>query len=204
MSVPDDANRDDHAGHTGHAGHGSPHVRPTLQALLRGAIESTGADRGWLLALVDDHFEVLAADAAPGAPGRSVAALVGTHRDRRGVAGLAAATGQPAAVRPRAGDADNEGAGGSSGVPMAVLAAPCLDGDVVGVLELVRDASGFGFDDVETASMLAEIAGAALRDPSITVPAPPSPEQLGAALAALADRDPRRYADVARVVAGLV
>ncbi len=68
---------------------------------------------------------------------------------------------------------------------------------------VVRESSGFGFDDVETASMLADIAGAAMSD-TVTPPAPPSPEQLAAALAALAGRDPRRYADVARVVAGLV
>ena len=176
---------------------------PTLSAVLSSAVEATGADRGWLLALVDDQFEVLAASAAPGARGPAPATLVGSRRARRGVAGLAAGTGQPAAVRPRQDDGDNDGAGGTSGVPMAVLAAPCLDGDVVGVLELVRESSGFGFDDVETASMLADIAGAAMSD-TVTPQAPLSPEQLAAALAALAGRDPRRYADVARVVAGLV
>jgi GAF domain-containing protein len=177
-------------------------ARPTLRALVQAAVEATGADRGWLLAAGaagadsnDGAFTVAAAfghDAA--------AASVGATRARRGSAAFAFASGQPAATRPRPDDLDNHGAGGTDGVPFALLVVPCMSDDVHGVLELVDPSGGaFGFDDVETASLLADIAGAALAEPMPTWE-PPSPERLVVLLSSLASRDPARYAEVARFV----
>ena len=173
--------------------------RPTLYALVQAAVEATGADRGWLLAITDESdagsFVVAAAFGHGGA-----ASLVGIPRERRGFAGFAFASGQPAALQPRADDVDNFGAGGADGVPRSLLAVPCVANEALGVLELVDAVGGsFGFDDVETASLLADIAGAALAEPMSTWE-PPSPERLAVLLSSLAMRDPSRYAEVARFV----
>jgi GAF domain-containing protein len=180
-------------------------VRPTLDAVVRAAMEASAADRGWLLELVGDEFVVAA---AADASGGNVGGLLGERRACRGTAGFVAQSGQPAAVRLRADDEANAGAGGASGVPAAVLAAPCVDASsadaaVVGVLELVRSDGGFGFDDVETVAWLTDIAGAALAEGGAVV-VPPSPQHLALALEQLAATDPRRYADVARLVAALL
>ncbi len=176
---------------------------PTLDAIVRAAMDATGADRGWLLRIDGDELEVVAAAAAPGVPGAPPAEVVGDRRPRRGVAAYVAGSGQAAVVRPRPDDADNMGAAGLPGVSASVLAAPCLDDDVVGVIELACATSTFGFDDVETVGWLAEIAGAALTQDAAT-DAPPTPAQLGAALTVLSTADPRRYAEVARTVARIV
>ena len=68
------------------------------------------------------------------------------------------------------------------------------------MLELVDAVGGaFSFDDVETTSLLAEVAAAALAE---LLPAwePPAPERLTVLLASLARRDPARYAEVARFI----
>ena len=62
---------------------------------------------------------------------------------------------------------------------------------------------GFSIDDIELATLLAGIAGAALAD-GAPVAAPPDPAELGAALAALARSEPLRYAAVARVLSVLL
>ena len=173
-------------------------ARPTLRAVVQAAVEATGAERGWLLAAAADDLTFVVA-AAYGKP--DAAALIGPSRARRGIAGFVFGSGQPAAVQLRTGDgADNEGAGGFTGVPAAVLAVPCGADEVRGVLELVNPQSGaFGFDDVDTASLLADIAGAALGEEQPSWQ-PPTPEQLGSSLAALAQRDPARYSEVARLI----
>ena len=116
------------------------------------------------------------------------------------IAGFVFASGQPAAVKPRADDLDNRGAGGVDGMPTAVLAVACVADEVRGVLELANPHGGsFGFDDVETAALLAEVAGAALAEALPTWEAP-APERLFVLLDSLARRDPARYAEVARFV----
>ena len=84
--------------------------------------------------------------------------------------------------------------------PVSVLAVPCVAEEARGVLELVDAVGGaFSFDDVETTSLLAEVAAAALAE---LLPAwePPAPERLTVLLASLARRDPARYAEVARFI----
>lgn len=178
-------------------------MSPTLSAVVRAAVDATGADRGWLLAIDGDDLVVVAAAAAPGVAGPPPAQLLGRRRGRVGAAGYAASSGQPAALRPSANDAANDGAGGGEGVPASVLASPCTDDDVVGVLELVRSDGRFGFDEVEAVGWLADIAGAALVETGGDVP-PPAPHDLAAALVSLSNADPRRYAEVARAVATLL
>ena len=173
--------------------------RPTLHAIVQAAVEATGATSGWLLRVLDDRFEVVAAHGHP----RS-AELLGTWRPIAGVAGFAAESGQPAAMQLSADDADNHGAGGVIGQPAAVLATPCGYDEVLGVIELADPAEGtFGFDDVETVGLLADIAGTALADTTFAA-APPSPTVLGEGLARLAASDAVRYAAVARAVEALL
>jgi hypothetical protein len=105
-------------------------------------------------------------------------------------------------VRP--GDDDNTGAGGSPGLPAALLAAPCGVEEVIGVLELVDpDGGSFTFDDVETVSLLADVAGVAL-DETEPASAPPTPAALADALSRLERADSVRYAAIARAVQALL
>lgn len=174
-------------------------MRPTYLALIRAAVEATGAARGWLLRVEDDHLAVVAAHGDPAASGR-----VGLLRPVAGTAGYVAASGQPAAIQTRPGDVDNVGAGGADALPSSILAAPCESGELVGVLEVVDAVNGsFTYDDVETLTLLAEIAGAALAEGD-ELAAPPSPARLGEALSSLSTTDPGRYREVARAVEALL
>ena len=176
-------------------------IRPALQASVQAAISATGASSGWLLAVGDDQFVVVAAS------GADPRALLGSTRRLVGVAGYALGSGQPAAVQIRSGDADNAGAGNSGGEPGSLLAAPCIDpatGEVGGVLELAGAPAGrFTFDDVETIALISEIAGAALGDVVPPPPSPPSPAALAALLARLEGQDAVRYGAIADLVVRL-
>jgi GAF domain-containing protein len=175
-------------------------IRPTYLALVRAAVEATGAERGWLLRIEGDALRVVAAVAPDG----EAVPPPGTDRPAEGIVGFVAASGQPAAVLPRPGDLANHGAGGASGVPRSVLAAPCGATDVVGVIEVVdADAGAFSFDDVEVVSLLADIAGAALAEGD-TGFHPPPPARLADGLSRLSSSDPSRYAEVARAVEALL
>ena len=177
----------------------APPSRPTLHAIVQAAVEATGASSGWLLRVLDDRFEVVAAHGHP----RS-GELVGSWRPVAGVAGFVAESGQPAAMQLGIDDADNRGAGGVVGQPAAVLATPCGHDEVLGVIELADPTGGaFGFDDVETVGLLADVAGSALADTSFAA-IPPSPSVLGEGLARLAAADAVRYAAVARAVEALL
>jgi GAF domain-containing protein len=174
-------------------------VRPTFEALVRAAVEATGAERGWLLRLDGNALTVIASFGHPGASDQ-----IGSQRGLVGIAGFVTASSQPAAVRIRPDDADNLGAGGADGVPRSVLAAACGVGEVRGVLEVVDGVGGsFSFDDVETLSLLADIAGAALSEDD-QIAAPPAPAVLAHALDALAGTDAARYAEVARAIEALL
>ena len=173
--------------------------RPTLRAIVQSAVDATGAERGWLLAADGEALVVAAASGDEAAARR-----VGQRRRPGGVAGFVLSSGQPAALQTRPGDTDNAGAGGADGSPRSILAAPCVAGQVLGVLEVVDAPGGsFSFDDVETVSLLADIAGAALSE-AAPADAPPSPARLGEALSALAAADPHRYAEVARAIGVLL
>ena len=174
--------------------------RPTYHALAEAAVDASGAERGWLLQVDADALVVVAAVGGP-EPGRHV----GTRRPIAGSAGLAASAGQPAAIQTRGEDAANEGAGGADGIPASILAVPCGHDEVNGVLEVVDAADGaFSYDAVEIVTLLAEVAGAALFEDDDSSRPVVSPTEVGNELRALADSDPRRYAEVAGAITMLL
>ncbi len=120
-----------------------------------------------------------------------------------GTAAYVLASGQPVAMVPRADDANAaDGVAALLGTrPASVLCVPCAhDDDVLGVLELVDKAGGspFTFDDVELITVLANIAGSALRESAGSDVR--SPDELGGELRQLAANDPTAYIAVASVL----
>lgn len=172
---------------------------------MQAALDATGASQGWLLARSGDGLAVTAA--AGGEPGRLLGATVPVGS---GTAGYVVSSGQPVAIAPRPDDERFEG--GIAALigrrPTSVLCVPCGDDEVVhGALELVDKQGGgtFSFDDVELASLLAAVAGAALGAGGRGgVGSVPSPGELGNELSQLAVADPPRYALIAPVVAALL
>ena len=173
-----------------------------LDAIVRAAVEATGATRGWLVAPEGAILRVIAAaggDRPGDLVGIEIAAGVGT-------AGLVIAGGQPMAVALREGDeqfAQVVAVAGTS--PKSILSVPCGDDEIVGALELIdkRGATNFAFDDVEVATMLADIAAAAIVV-AIGGVAPPSPAQLAAELDRIAADEPARYGVVAKLISALL
>lgn len=177
---------------------------PVLQVIVTSAVEATAAAEGWLVAVRDDHLEVVAAAGARAddVMGMTVPVAFGT-------AGFVVASGQPLAVAPRGDDPRfAEGVAAMLGrVPTNVLTVPCsTDDGVLGALELVDKAGGgnFSFDDVEIATLLAGIAGVALSESVVVVPAPLDPIRLGNELRQLAALDPERYAALAQAITALL
>ncbi len=174
--------------------------RPTYQAIVQAAVEATGSAGGWLLAVGEGAFTVLAVHGHDGRANDRIGAQVAAD----GAAGFVATSGQPAAMQISADDADNIGAGGGVGTASAILAVPCGSEEVIGVVELVDPAAGaYSFDDVEVVSMLADVAGAAMTETG-TGSTPPSPASLALGLERLAAGDAGRYAAVARAVESLL
>lgn len=178
------------------------HEDPVLGALCAAACTITGATSGWVIAVVDDRLQVVAARGPLGGRVRGLA--VGVD----GSAGFVAASGQPMAISPRPDDANVAGGvlGALGVVPASLLALPCNDGDeIVGVLELVDKSGGdrFTFDDVELATLLASVAGPALAQRA-DVPAAPSPDAVAVQLRALAADEPARYAQIAWTISHLL
>jgi len=178
-------------------------IGPVLAAILQAGIDATGAGGGWLLAARGDRLSVVAASGPDPAIGVTVAAGEGT-------AGFVVASGQPLAMAPRDGDPRfAEGVMAITGRrPTSVLTVPCATDDgVVGALELVDKVGrgSFGFDDVELATLLADIAGVALSQLDDDIgPTVPDPAQLGGELARLAATAPARYAAVATMLGALL
>jgi GAF domain-containing protein len=175
-------------------------VNVVLQSILGSAAEVTSASLGWIVVPRGDALEVAAALGSTELLGASVPAGGGT-------AAYVLASGQPMAVVPRPGDSSaTDGVmqlvGGEA---TSLLCVPCAhDDDVLGVLELVDKAAGgaFTFDDVELATVLANVAGAALRsDAGADVR---SPDELGAELRQLAASDPTAYIAVASALETLL
>ena len=176
-------------------------TRPTYQAIVDAALSATGATSGWLLA-DEDRGLVIVATSGQAASHQEVGRVIVPQ----GAKAYVLAAGQPTALLPQPGDVANADAGGAAGIPPSLLAVPCGEDDIVGVLEVSgkSDGSNFGFDDIAAVSGLAQVAAAALleqHDVSVAV-APPS--QLGAELTNLAERSPARYANVARIVEALI
>jgi GAF domain-containing protein len=175
-----------------------------LQAIVEAATEATAATEGWILAARDDRLHVLAA--AGDRPGQVLGASVPAGE---GTAGYVVASGQPLALAPRPDDA--RAAAGVSGLiglqPTSVLCVPCADEDsVAGALEVVDKAGGgrFSLDDVELATLLGGIAGAALVEITGSAAGVPTPAELAGGLERLAGAEPARYAALAATVSALL
>lgn len=171
----------------------------SLHAVIDAAVTATAAASGWVLRLDGDGF-VVAAAAGGESPGRRI----GERRALQGTAGYAASSGQPAAIRPQRSDPSNFGAGGAGHTPSSILAVPCEhEQGAVGVLELVDAGSGsFSFDDVEVATLLANVASACLSESAPEQV--PTPDALAVSLTALASAAPDRYRAVARTIDALL
>jgi len=175
-------------------------VNLVLHTILREAGAVTAAGQGWILEPKGDELEVVAAIGAGDLVGRRVPAEGGT-------AGYVLASGQPVAMMPRPDDpASQAGVVGLLGLsPSSVLCVPCAhDDDVLGVLELVDKAGGaFSFDDVELSTVLANIAGSALREQGPAFSARPA-DELAGELRQLSATDPAAYVRVATVLEALL
>ena len=177
-------------------------MNPVLQSLVGAAVVATASSKGWVLALHSGELHVVAA------VGEGAGDLMGTKIPTgSGTAGFVASSGQPMALAPRSGDVRiDEGLTALlPGRPTSILSVPCGGDDVLGVLELVDKVGGgpFSFDDVELATLLAGIAGAALETTGADVTARP-PAELAAELARLASADPEGYARLAAVIDALL
>ena len=171
-----------------------------LQSILGSAVDVTAAAMGWIVVPSDGGLQVVAAVGAGDVVGTTVASAAGT-------AAYVLASGQPVAMAVRPDDPNvHEGVAALVGVqPASVLCVPCADDDeVLGVLELGDKAGGaFTFDDVELVTVLANIAGAALRGDA-SIGQVRSPEALFADLRQLAGTDPTAYIGVATVLEALL
>jgi GAF domain-containing protein len=172
-----------------------------LMSITRAAVDATGATLGWLVALDGDGLRVVAAAGAD-----VPVDLVDTRVAAGGAAALVLASGQPMAVVPRSNDEQfSRGVPAAIGVtPTSVLCVPCGEDQVMGALEVINKAGGgsFSFDDVEIATLLAGIAGAALSSDA-RARTVPSPRELANDLEVLAAQDPSRYATIAGVLGAL-
>lgn len=177
---------------------------PTLQALVEAAVEVSGADRGWLVAGGRQGDLMALAVAGPGGP----ATLPGPIRGPAGAVPWVLASGQPAALRPAAGEAIGAGGLGDAG-PSRLLCVPCPAGDdVVAALEVVDSRDGatapFTIDDVEVVTLLGTVAGPAVLELGGTTPPARPAAELAADLAGLSAADPARYAVVAQALDALL
>lgn len=173
-----------------------------LDALLRAAVDATGAAAGCLFAWDGTDLAAVAGagDGGPALVGRRLAAGDTS-------AGFVVSSGQPIAVSGRSGGGRRSAVGSLlERDAMSVLCVPCTsDEGTVGALELIDKAGApFSIDDVELATLLAGVAGAALADTDGRHPAVADPSVLGADLARLAAEDPARYRAVAGMVAILL
>ncbi len=176
-------------------------VRPTYQAIIDQALRSTGASTGWLLVVTGPTMRVVAAGGL--AAERN---LIGSELTPMGAQGYVLSSAQPAALMPQPNDPANNGAGGFPGVPTSVVTVPCGDDGPVGVLELAdkADAKPFTFDDIESLSALASVAGAALAEGHDTSAPIATPAELATGLERLAAVDPSRYAHTAQLIESLL
>ncbi|HEY3019015.1 MAG TPA: GAF domain-containing protein [Solirubrobacteraceae bacterium] len=179
---------------------------PLLQAIVEAAVSSVHAARGWLVAVGDGPPRVVAA--AGTGTGDLIGAAIAESAE---TLGFVLAAGEALALvtdeDPRR-EVEVEGTDdvGAPTPRSAVVCVPCLgDGAVLGALELVDDREGrsFALDEIERATSLAAVAGVALgRDGDGA--GVPAPGELAASVARLAERDPERYAAVARALGAML
>jgi hypothetical protein len=156
-----------------------------LEAVVHGAAEATGAAGVALVALRDEELRVLAigGDRDGRAPGEVVV-------PGDGPLGYVLASGQPLSLSP--------------GADEATLCVPCLGPEgVLGALEL-RGAQPFTPEASRLAALFADVAAAALQESGLATESGPSPAELAAELARLAEADPARYAAMASVIGALL
>ncbi|MDZ7676571.1 MAG: GAF domain-containing protein [Acidimicrobiales bacterium] len=170
----------------------------TLSTLVATAQTAVGAEFALLYTpTADDRLEIVAS------AGRLVAPATTAVEPEETYAGMVLGSQQPVAMQVRAGDQRVRAETALIGHgPSALCYVPCVgDAEVRGVLALLDKAGGggFDFDDVEIATMLAEVAGTALEERDDSTESP-SPETLGRMLENLATNDPGRYAQVATLV----
>ena len=176
-------------------------THPTYQAIIDAALLATDATSGWLLAAHADGLRILAI----GGPSHDPLPIDSTV-PAEGARAFVLASAQPAALMPQPSDVANRHAGGSAGLPPSVLAVPCGEPEVLGVLEVAGKANGagFGFHDIEALSGLALVASSMLaQHEQLAIEVTP-PEQIGAEITALAQRNPTRYAHVVSVIEALL
>jgi GAF domain-containing protein len=174
-----------------------------LQALVRAAVEATGATAGWLLARERDELVVRAAHAEHS--GR----LIGVRVPFTGTAGFVVSSSQPLALSHVTADARFAPSSDDAVLHAAnsVISVPCSDEDETrGALEVFDKVGGasFSYDDLELVTLLADIAGPMLAHTGDAGPAVPEPYELGDALSRLAESDPVRYAALAALISALL
>jgi hypothetical protein len=171
-----------------------------LHALLEALAAATAATDVWVTDTQPSEWRVVEA------VGPHAATLGAGAWPRGGVVSFVVESDQPAALVPRAGvelSADVESVLGR--LPSSLLVVPCAgDAGTVGAIGLVDKAGGgsFSFDDLELATMLGPVAGAALlaeREPEVADPA-----TLAAGLLRLSSANPARYERVAAVVSAML
>jgi len=180
--------------------------RPVLGSIISSAVETTGATAGWILERREEDLVIVAAS---GGTPQWAASIVGRSTGfGAGTASFVLQSGQPVAIQPGMGSMSDEISTELLGrVPVSLICVPCaVDEQTLGALQLVDKFGGVGFDfdDVEVATMLGTISGAALSEGDIAALERPSPEKLGSDLGRLADADPARYAALALVVEALL
>lgn len=175
-----------------------------LQAIMRAAVEATAATQGWIAGTAAGRLVVVAA------AGLDAGRLPGvTFPPGVGSAGFVIDSGHPLTMAPGSNNPRfGEGIAAVLGRrPASILSVPCATDDgVLGALELIDKGGGemFSLDDVEVATLLADVAGAALAAESSRPPAVAEPAQLGRELQRLASTDPSRYAAVATALSALL
>jgi GAF domain-containing protein len=172
--------------------------------LVAAAVDTTDAAHGWLV--VRDGDEICVRAAAGEQAGKLVGARVPAGS---GLAGYVLSAGHPIALSSGTDDARlAEGVPSIIGrTPANVLCVPCLDDDVItGALELIDKAggSGFTFDDVEFATVLAQVAGVALSSHLEAPTSVPDAAALARELERLQAREPLRYVAVATLLTALL
>jgi GAF domain-containing protein len=182
-----------------------PTYSRTLQTIVQLAVSSAAGELGWLAVPgPGDDLVVAAATAVQGVP----TLPPGRQLDgRSSYGGFVIETSQPVALQLRSGDERASSELAALGTTAGhLLAVPCVyEDDCLGVLEVVagEDRGRFDLDDLELITLLGSVAGAAI-DERLGGSAPPSAEQLGAALTQLAANDPGRFATVSRLVAAVL